>query len=171
MQTRWRVCKLFTPSSSHDLGIRVLDLNEFHPLLPDTLLQKTSNESTTSSETHPLSSSVSQQQQEEDELIEQSIDDQEKLRSSSSAEIILLKDGELDPLGAMGMMSLEDGNGLTLMSESQRSNNFRDTLSVQGKKSEEIKKKTIKQSWKEHKDRVLAKFADQKFKIKAVRHE
>lgn len=88
-----------------------------------------------------------------------------KLTPSNQPEVVALEEGELDPLGALAMglsldsMDLSKTAALATARSASRSSGLGEQALNEPA--------TIKQQWKTHKDRVLAKLSDETFTIKA----
>jgi hypothetical protein len=89
---------------------------------------------------------------------------EEKREGEAAAELVLLGDGDLDPLGALSSAakSVEQRARGSLAGDKKRE---AVDQSVGGKQD---MFQTVKQQWKAHTDRVMATYADHTFKIKAV---
>ncbi|KAG6977409.1 hypothetical protein JG688_00000391 [Phytophthora aleatoria] len=159
---KWRVGERQVPRSRHVLEPRGLMAKEAHPLALAATFSTLEQADLADSETaavgggHPLSS------------VSSSLGDSFSNRRSGSGvspELVVLQDGDVDPLGVLG----SSGNMKATEPEPVRSKAAEISV-VQGNerpvKAAAIPN-TVKYKWKEHTDRLLAKYADHTFKIKA----
>lgn len=109
----------------------------------------------------------------EDRELEQAPKQLTRTSSTNKAELIVLQDGDLDPLGAL--LSLGDtqsrpGNNSLKKPATVSSAAGQATAKASASSAMvETMPQTMKDRWTAHKDRVLAKYATHTFKIKAVR--
>ncbi|KAG6964182.1 hypothetical protein JG687_00006114 [Phytophthora cactorum] len=158
---KWRVGERQVPRSRHVLEPRGLMAKETHPLALAATFSTLEQADLADSETavgggHPLSS------------VSSSLGDSFSDRRSGSGvspELVVLQHGDVDPLGVLG----SSGNMKATEPEPVRSKVTKISV-VQGNerpvKAAAIPN-TVKYKWKEHTDRLLAKYADHTFKIKA----
>jgi hypothetical protein len=146
------------PRSRHDLELRGLTAQETHPLalaasIPGLQLAEMAEPQPEAAVAPaPLSSTSS------------ALGDSFSKRRSGggvSPELVVLQDGDVDPLGVLGTSDVKTVNAETK------------STPIGGNQSSGRKEKgvampdTVKYRWKEHTDRLLAKYADHTFKIKA----
>ncbi|KAG3168365.1 UPF0505 protein [Phytophthora idaei] len=159
---KWRVGERQVPRPRHVLEPRGLMAKETHPLALAATFSTLEQADLADSETaavgggHPLSS------------VSSSLGDSFSDRRSGSGvspELVVLQHGDVDPLGVLG----SSGNMKATEPEPVRSKVTKISV-VQGNerpvKAAAIPN-TVKYKWKEHTDRLLAKYADHTFKIKA----
>ncbi|GMF12705.1 unnamed protein product [Phytophthora lilii] len=89
-----------------------------------------------------------------------------KRRSGGRAtpELVVLQDGDVDPLGVLG--SSGDVNAAEPEAARSKSTSV-DVVQAKTREQKGAAPNTVKYKWKEHTDRLLAKYADHTFKIKA----
>lgn len=95
---------------------------------------------------------------------------EEKHEGAAAAELMVLGDGDLDPLGV-----LSSGQSVPNSSKQRAGGSLAgDKKAAAADQSADVKALledaplTVKQQWKAHTDRVMAKYADHTFKIQAV---
>lgn len=150
---RWRVGERQASRSRSDLARQTLRHGERHPLSVDA--------------------PSSREQQSQQQLVIQPEDSAPVIISDTETlgrhkqELVLLHDGDVDPLGVLG-----GGSGVDLLGN-VTSGTLTDASAEKQIVENQAKKlpaapETVKQQWKAHKDRVLSKFENVTFKIKAV---
>ncbi|GLE02201.1 hypothetical protein PINS_up011039 [Pythium insidiosum] len=90
-------------------------------------------------------------------------------------EVVVLEEGELDPLGVLTTLSLEGEkkDSVKAAASVETDNRWTGNAATSGgvtaamANAGDAEPKTIKQMWTAHKERVLSKFSDETFKIKA----
>ena len=142
---KWRVGARHVPLSRRHLAQHVLLPTEAHPLAAETSCSRLKPVNRTRSSASPCPDSYSRK----------------RSGSGTSLELVVLQDGDVDPLGVLlsssaGQLTHFESTDMTV------------TTSLDVVQSNPIKRlRTVKHKWKAHTDRLLAKYADQMFKIKA----
>ncbi|KAL4162243.1 hypothetical protein PRNP1_002790 [Phytophthora ramorum] len=153
---KWRVGERQVPRSRHDLAPRGLATKETHPLALATAVSNLEQTDLIDTQAAVVTFAAS------------GLGDSFSKRSSiggTSPGLVVLQDGDVDPLGVLGssggvkLVGAEAGHSKMTSSdvvEARRSGDKGDAM-----------QDTVKYKWKEHTDRLLAKYADHTFKIKA----
>ncbi|ETL89216.1 hypothetical protein L917_11814 [Phytophthora nicotianae] len=157
---KWRVGERQVPRSRHELVARGLMSKETHPLALAATFSALNQPESDDFKAVVVDTSLSS--------LASSLGDSFSRRRSGggvSPELVVLQDGDVDPLGALG------SSDSIMRSKSESVHSKTTAMSdVQGNEKP-IKAtampNTIKFKWKEHTDRLLAKYADHTFKIKA----
>lgn len=177
---KWRVGVRLTPPSRRELKLVAA---ETHPLIATRSAKSTDGATAAAA----LAQSAREQSAVEklDALMAAAVDDRaleeppKQLTSTSSTsktELIVLQDGDLDPLGALSLGDTQSrpGNNSTMKKPAVASFAAGQVTVSSAKVNAssliaEAMLQTMKDRWTAHKDRVLAKYATHTFKIKAVR--
>lgn len=179
---KWRVGVRLTPPSRRELKLVAA---ETHPLVA-TRSTKSSDGATTAALAAAIAQSAREQSAVDklDALMTTSMEDHElekplkeltRMLPTNKAELIVLQDGDVDPLGvlSLGDPQLKPGDGNIEKPASAASATRQATASAAKASASfsmaETMPQTVKDRWTAHKDRVLAKYATYTFKIKAVR--
>lgn len=198
---RWRVGERISPPNRHDLQLKALRNGEAHPLVT-TSAHAVSGSSSNSTqepsreEKRPAvllknpssSSSIGQEAESVDQVMSVSTSNSSSesvAQASQKQEMVVLQDGDIDPLGVLtaGLSDNATTSTGSLMSQANSSASIGVTSPFAGldRKLSSVsiheatpreKKQTpqaVKELWRSHKDRVLIKFENVTFKIKAVR--
>ncbi|KAG7392842.1 hypothetical protein PHYPSEUDO_014329 [Phytophthora pseudosyringae] len=156
---KWRVGERPMLRSRHDLAPRGLTAKETHPLALASTFSSLEAPDPADSQTAvapPLSSAAP------------ALGDSFSKRRSGvgvSPELVVLQDGDVDPLGVL----VSSGDGKAPELEPAHLNPTSIDAVQRNKRQEQAAAKpdTVKYAWKEHTDRLLAKYAGHMFKIKA----
>ncbi|OWZ13452.1 hypothetical protein PHMEG_00013218 [Phytophthora megakarya] len=146
---KWRIGERQTPRSRYGLAPLPLTTKETHPLALFSDLNQTKPWKSESAAVvnPPLSSGAS------------SLGDSFSKRSGGvSPELVVLQDGDVDPLGVFGGMNT---------AELEAKSTLNDATDDRKQTKVAAASDTVKAKWKQHTDRLLAKYADHTFKIKA----
>ncbi|CAI5733304.1 unnamed protein product [Peronospora destructor] len=144
---KWRVGERRVPQSRHDLARHVLLTKEAHPLAITTSFasfKPVNRVLPSASPSSPFSDSFSSKES----------------GTGASQELVVLQDGDMDPLGVFLSSTTATHSESTDMTLFSKPSDLVYTSPI-GTSS------TVKHKWKEHTDRLLAKYADHTFKIKA----
>lgn len=149
---RWRVGDRGVPPSRRELPKLPLTLGERHPL-------------SAADPREQLQQRLAEAQRQADAALAAAAT--ESASQAAKQELVLLQDGDVDPLGVLGgvVSALENVTRSANASLSGTMATGDGARSAMKKQPPE----TVKQQWKAHKDRVLAKFENVTFKIQAVR--
>ncbi|KAJ0393243.1 hypothetical protein P43SY_007225 [Pythium insidiosum] len=162
---KWRVATRMLPPTERDLVFRAVDADELHPLKTPA--------------THAVAAAPSHSRHKHEDSKEK--ETAEKAPSSNDTraktEIVVLEEGELDPLGVLAALSLEGDQQESVVPAGSASTsdcwsgaataNASVRPGVTTGNSSSTEPTTIKQLWNAHKERVLSKYSDETFKIKA----
>ncbi|CAI5726714.1 unnamed protein product [Peronospora farinosa] len=149
---KWRVGERQVPQSRRNLPLHVLLTKESHPLAivtSNSSLKPVNLTLPSASPSCTFNDSLSSK----------------KSGSGASMELVVLQDGDMDPLGALssstaGKMTHSEFPDVNVST----SIDFVHSIPI-------VIPSTVKHKWKEHTDRLLAKYADHTFKIKASMFE
>ncbi|CAH0488674.1 unnamed protein product [Peronospora farinosa] len=149
---KWRVGERQVPQSRRILPLHVLLTKESHPLAivtSNSSLKPVNLTLPSASPSCTFNDSLSSK----------------KSGSGASMELVVLQDGDMDPLGALssstaGKMTHSEFPDVNVST----SIDFVHSIPI-------VIPSTVKHKWKEHTDRLLAKYADHTFKIKASMFE
>ncbi|RLN90851.1 hypothetical protein BBJ28_00020010 [Nothophytophthora sp. Chile5] len=171
---KWRVGVRRTPRSRHDLIPCSLTAKETHPLALAAAF--TGKESGSRVQVLPVSGA-------DPVLMDLVVDPtssgldkpplSKRKSSGNTAALVLLQDGDVDPLGVFASVGDTPSSSLESVATADKSAGLQlsSVSSVSGGVSkvreETAAPPTVKQQWKAHTDRLLAKFSDHVFKIKA----
>ncbi|TDH73869.1 uncharacterized protein CCR75_008039 [Bremia lactucae] len=139
---KWRMRERQVSQSWQEIKMQKMSAKDLHPLVFQAPISIEEQQLTNSRLHSTLDESFSQS----------------RSTCETSPELEILKHGDLDPLGVLGSC---DDLTKTAEYESTRSRKTT-TLSKQS-----VRSHTVKHKWKTHTDRLLAKYADTTFKIKA----
>ncbi|TYZ57033.1 hypothetical protein PybrP1_009786 [[Pythium] brassicae (nom. inval.)] len=157
---RWRVGDRGVPPSRHELPRLPLAPGERHPL-------------SAADPREQLQQRVMEAQRQAEAAHAAAAAESAARAAVTKHELVLLQDGDVDPLGVLGgaFTSLESASSGGASESLDDATTLRLKPDAAGSAAPSTTKKqapeTVKQQWKAHKDRVLAKFENVTFKIKA----
>ncbi|KAF1333259.1 hypothetical protein FI667_g2958, partial [Globisporangium splendens] len=187
---KWRVGERISPPTRHELAFKALQSTEAHPLSSanaygavQSRVQALSNRDGETREWRDVMAKVLVGQTKE-EAMTKPVDDSEQL-DPLKQELVVLQDGDIDPLGVLsaglpgssdplssaGLVKASSGT-LSSTTTPSHLDRKRSSRTIPDSPAASLSQKqapppTTKQLWKTHKDRVLQKFENVTFKIKA----
>lgn len=156
MGTKWRIGERQVPLSRRELTPRRLSASEAHPLaLTTTTATKRSDCEINDEATAPLLHSASAPRQ---HAIQPPPD-------NKSQELIVLQDGDVDPLGVLG--ASEPLHPVNDEPPPSRTHAVKTKHGFPTRENEPARPPTVKDKWRQQTDRFLVQYADETFTIKA----
>ncbi|RLN55550.1 hypothetical protein BBJ28_00015849, partial [Nothophytophthora sp. Chile5] len=172
---KWRAGVRRTPRSRHDLIPCSLTAKETHPLALAAAFSGKENGS--HAQAVPVSGADPVLMDLLVDSTSSSLDKpplSKRKSSGNTAALVLLQDGDVDPLGVFANVGDTPGSSLEGVAAADKSAGLKlssvssVSTGVTKARGETAAPPTVKQQWKAHTDRLLAKFADHVFKIKAI---
>ncbi|TMW69183.1 hypothetical protein Poli38472_001339 [Pythium oligandrum] len=158
---KWRIAPRIQAPLAAEVTLKPVDVAELHPLTSSGTAQEA---------TGPLERAHEQEVEvvvlEDPTTAPHNLPTPTETTKSGHTEVVALREGELDPLGAL-MMDESPESPVKAGIGSTRSAQEAFAASASSSRLVDSTPPTIKQLWKTHKDRVLAKYSTETFKIKA----
>ncbi|DBA01749.1 TPA: hypothetical protein N0F65_010159 [Lagenidium giganteum] len=162
---QWRVAQVVVPPTRQVLAAHTLHGAEPHPLMTDGNVSAEASSAGAVTDAHADAASAANAAKgvgSSGEVAEKKTLEHKR----SNQELVQLQDGDIDPLGVLGM-----GAGPSTTSFDAKATTADRIVVSDGLMTDasgrSLPAPTLKHKWKAHKDRVLAKYASYTFKIKA----